>query len=336
MDNIAILGATTNTGRKILTLLEEYGYSVKNIIALDNHEFEGQEISFGNKIIKIECLQHFDFNETNIVISTLESNKLSEFYCKKAKENGCLVIDTSSAFRYNKDIPLIISDINSDVLLNSNSKIITVPNSITVQTLLAIQPIEKLFSIKRIVVSTYQAVSGNGKKAMDELFTNTKKIYENSFIKPKEFKKPISFNVIPQVGEYVGNNEYKDEFEIREDINKIYEGKIKTSITCVNVPVFNCHSVSINIECENEIDLNLLRDEYEISDSIMIIDNPQEYVYATPKECSLDKNIFISRLRKDNSTKFGINMWIVADNIVSGIATNIIKIIQLVQTKQYK
>lgn len=333
MDNIAILGATTNTGRKILTFLHEYGYSVKNIIALDDHEFEGHEISFGNKVIEIECLQHFDFNETDIVISTLESNELSEFYCTKAKNNGCLVIDTSSAFRYNENIPLIISDINSNDLSNNNSKIITVPNSITVQTLLAIQPIEKLFSIKRIVISTYQAVSGNGKKAMDELFTSTKKIYENSFIEPKEFKKPISFNVIPQIGEYVGNNEYRDEYEIRKDINKIYKGKIKTSVTCVNVPVFNCHSVSINIECNNEADLELLKNEYEMSDSIMVIDNPEEYIYATPKECSLNKNIFISRLRKDNSIKFGINMWIVADNLVSGIATNIIKILQLIQNK---
>ena len=327
MNNIAILGATTNIGRKVINTLNEFGYSAKNIIALDNHELEGHTISFGDKILEIECLQHFDFSEADIVVSTLESSELSKFYCEKAKNCGCIIIDTSLAFKYQNN-PLIIADLNLNEI--NNNQIITIPNSITLQTAIAIEPIRKLFDIERVVMSTYQAVSNNGKEAMDELFNSTKKVFENSFTEPKEFKRPIAFNVIPQIGEFVDENEYINEYEIREDINNIYNNKIKSSITCVNVPVFNGNAISLNIECKNKIDLELLKEEYEISDNIMIIDNPQNYSYITPKECNLDKNIFISRIRIDKSVKNGINIWIVADNLTIS-ALNIVKILDFIQ-----
>lgn len=329
MNNVAILGAMTNIGRKIINTLSEYQYSANNIVALDNHEFEGHAISFGNKILEVGCLQHFDFNEADIVISTIESTEVSKFYCNKARDCGCIIIDMSLAFKYNNNVPLIVSDINLKKISN-NSQIIAVPHSVTIQTAIAIEPIRKLFNINRIVMSTYQAASNNGKKAMDELFNSTKKVFENSFVKPVEFKKSISFNVIPQVGTFINEDEYTNEYEIHNDINDIYDNKIASSVTCVNVPVFNCNAISLNVECNNKIDLELLEEEYEISNNIMIIDNPQNYSYITPKECNLDKNIFISRIRIDKSIKNGINMWIVADNLTIS-AINIVKILDFLK-----
>ncbi len=331
MNNIAIVGATTNIGRKIVVLLAEYGYLADDVILLDDHEFEGKEISFGNSTIEVECMQHFNFKDADIVIFCLDSNEVTRHYCEKAKEAGCLIIDTSSTYRYEKNIPLIIPEINGDILSDlHDNKIISCPSSITIQTLLAVKSIKKMFGIKRLVISTYQAVSGNGKDAMDELFDSTKKIYENDIVKPRNFIKPISFNVIPQVGDCVSEYEYSDEYNVREDINKIYNGEIKTSITSVNVPVFNCHSETINVECRNKVDLDLLREVYEDSENIMLLDNVSEYVYATPKDCSLDKSVFISRLREDSTIEFGINMWVVSDNLLI-TASNILGILKLIQ-----
>lgn len=329
MNNIAIVGATSNIGRKVVLSLAENGYSVDNIVLLDDHENEGKEISFGNESLEVECLQHFDFNNVDIAIFCLSSNDVAKHYIEKAKKSDCLIIDSSSAYRYNKNVPLIIPAINGNILSKcKDTKIISSPNSITIQTLFALEPIKKLFGIKRLVISTYQAVSGNGKEAMDELFDSTKKIYENEFLKPRNFIKSIAFNVLPQVGDCVSEYEYSEEFEVRADINKIYNNEIKTSITSVNVPVFNCNSETINIECEKEIDLEALRNSYEDFENLMLFDNPTEYFYATPKDCSLDKNIFISRLREDKTVNFGINMWVVSDNLVI-TATNIVNILKL-------
>lgn len=331
MNNIAVVGATSNIGRKVAVLLAENGYSIDNVILLDNHENEGKEISFGNKSLEVECMQHFDFTNVDVAIFCLDSNDVTKYYVEKAKKCNCLVIDSSSTYRHNKDVPLIIPGVNGDILGKyKDAKIISSPNSITIQTLFALEPIKKLFGIKRLVISTYQAVSENGKEAMDELFDSTKKIYENEFLKPKNFIKPIAFNVLPQVGDCVNEYEYSNEFEVKQDIDKIYNGEIKTSITSVNVPVFNCHSETVNIECEKKIDLEALKNSYEDSENLMLFDNPTEYFYATPKDCSLDKNIFISRLREDKTLNFGINMWIVSDNLVT-TAMNIINILKLIQ-----
>lgn len=329
INKIAIVGAFGNVGRQILSILSERNFPAKEVVALDIRELKSKEMSFGDKILKIEDLNEYDFCGTDLAFFCV-SPEVAKIYAERATKNGCIVIDNSSCFRYENNIPMVIPEVNpEDIYMYKNRNIISNPNCSTIQMLVALKPIDDLAKIKRIVVSTYQAVSGAGKEAMDELFDHTKKIYENEFFPAVNFKKQIPFNIIPQIDVPVENGMYKEEWKMVEETKKILKRNVGVSATCVRVPVFNCHSESINVELESEINLNKLREAYENQYSIMFLDRYEEYIYATPKECSLEDCVYISRLRKDNSVKNGLNLWVVADNLRKGSALNSIQIAEL-------
>lgn len=327
---IAVVGATGNVGRQILNILAERDFPATEVIALASRNSKGKQVSYGEKdILTVKWLDEYDFTGTKLVFFSAGS-EVAKTYVPKATEKGCVVIDNSSYFRTFDDIPLIIPEVNPRAIeMYKNKNIIANPNCSTIQMLVALKPIHDLAIIKRIVVSTYQAVSGAGKEAMDELFRHTKKIYENEFLPPIHFKKQIPFNVIPQIDVPVEDGMYKEELKMINETNKILDKNIKVSATCVRVPIFNCHSESINVECEYPIDLDELLELYEENNSVMVLDNYKEYVYATPKECSLEDCVYVSRIRQDNSVKNGLNLWVVADNLRKGAGLNMVQIAEL-------
>ncbi len=329
LKKIAVVGATGNVGRQFLSILAQRKFPVEEVVALASRKSVGKELSYGDKVLKVGLLDEYDFSDTQIALFSAGS-QVAKIYGAKASSQGCIVIDNSSYYRYFDDIPLIVPEVNpDDIQYYKNRNIIANPNCSTIQMLVALKPIHDLSKIKRIVVSTYQAVSGAGKEAMDELFLHTKKVYENEFLSPVQFHKSIAFNVIPQIDIPMEDGSYREEWKMVQETQKILDKSIKVSATCVRVPVFNCHSESINVELAKSIDLDELRDLYEADPAVMLLDRPDEYVFASPKECSLDDCVYVSRLRRDTSVKNGLNLWVVADNLRKGAALNAIQIAEL-------
>lgn len=328
---IAIIGVSNNLGRQLLNSLADEYFSVENVVALDLKSEIGREISFGEEdIITVKDLNNYDFLDCQIVISTFRNYSVAERYIEKAIDNDCLVIDTSGHFNDDTEVPMIIPGINSEEISKVKKKrIIANPTDTVVQLSLALAPLNKISKIKRVVLSTYQAVSSLGKEAMDELFNNTKKIYENEFLPAENFSKQIPFNVIPQVGLPAENGYYNGEKSIINEIQRLFGKDIGISATCVRVPVFACNSESVNIEFENHICEHEIEEAYKDDENVMIFDRYEENIFATPLESALEKVVFVSRIRKDFSVRNGINMWIVTDNMVAGSTLNIVKIVEL-------
>ena len=321
--NLAVVGATGNVGREILKILAERNFPVTNIYALASRKSVGKEVSFGDDVLTIRNLEDFDFSNIDISILALKSSIVSQ-YVDKLTNNNNIVIDTSSYFRMEAEVPLIVPEVNSHEIVNyKNRKIISNPNCVAAPLALILKPIHDAIGIKRVIVSTYQSVSGSGKKAMDELYSQTKGKYMNDNVPPSSFEKQIAFNVLPKIGNINENGDTDEEFKISNEIKKIVSRDIETSITCVRVPVFLGHCASINIECLDDIDAPLAAQILENTNGIEVLN---ENSCFTPIECAGDDNIFVSRIRNDNTIKNALNMWMVSDNLKKGAALNAVQI----------
>ena len=325
--NIAIVGATGNVGREILQIIEERKFPVKKIYALASKDSEGKKLNYGeDHSIKVSSLEKFKFQNIDIVFSS-SGSEVSKIFVPKATKAGAIVIDNTSFFRMVKDIPLIVPEVNAkEISKFKKKKIISNPNCSTIQLVTALKPIHDQFVIKRIVVSTYQSTSGAGKKAMDELFNQTLDVYKNKPLKSKFFTKKIAFNVIPHIDEFQSNGDTKEELKMIEETKKILDPKIKISATCVRVPVFIGHAESVNIETKKEINLDIVNKVLNNASGIKVLDIKSDGGYVTPDETAGEDDVFVSRIRKDESIKNGLSMWVVADNLRKGAALNSVQI----------
>jgi len=330
---IAVAGATGNVGREILNLLAERNFPTEEVIALASPNSVGNKVSYGNKQIVVKSLADYDFKDTKIALFS-PGGKVSAIHAPRAGKAGCVVIDNTSHFRMEKDIPLIVPEVNPhDIKEYKNHNIIANPNCSTIQMVVALKPLHDYAKIKRIVVSTYQAVSGAGKEAMDELYNSTKKIYQNEISAPQKFSKRIAFNVIPQIDSFMDDGVTKEEWKMKVETKKILGANIEVEATCVRVPVFNAHSESVNVEFENPISPEKARSLLENSKGIIVLDRPKDMIFATPIDVSSKDPVYVSRIRKDESIKNGLSMWIVADNLKKGAALNAVQIAEILVDK---
>jgi aspartate-semialdehyde dehydrogenase len=334
---IVVVGATGNVGREMLNILDERQFPVDEIAVLASRKSLGTEVSFGDKTLKTKDLATFDFTGWDMALFAVGSEATKEFAPKAAKA-GCVVIDNSSLYRYDPEIPLIVPEVNPDaIMMYSNKNIIANPNCSTAQMVVALKPIHDRAKIKRVVVSTYQSVSGSGKDAIDELWDQTKGMYVPGQEKPaKVYPKQIAFNVIPHIDVFLDSGDTKEEWKMIVETKKIIDPSIKVTATCVRVPVFVGHSESINIETEEFLDEDEARDILRESPGILVIDKREDGGYVTPVECVGDYATFISRIRQDVTVENGLNMWCVSDNLRKGAALNAVQIAELLGRRVLK
>ena len=325
--NIAIVGATGNVGRKILEVLETKELSIDNLYLLASSKSVGKKISFKNKDYTISNLESFDFSKVKIAFFSA-GGKISEKFADKAAKS-CLVIDNSSYYRMDPDVPLIVPQVNSDALNNIKKNIIANPNCSTAQLVIALKPLHDLFTIKRIVVSTYQSVSGGGKAPMDELIDQTKLVLNNKKVKSKNFTKQIAFNVIPHIDVFSENGYTKEELKMTNETKKILDEKISLTATCVRIPVLISHCESVNIEFEKPFSLEEVKKVLDNFEGCKVIDERIDGGYSTPLEAEGRDETFISRIREDKTLKNGLNLWIVSDNLLRGAALNAVEIAEV-------
>ncbi|KEJ90457.1 aspartate-semialdehyde dehydrogenase [Sulfitobacter donghicola] len=327
---VVIAGATGNVGREMLNILAERQFPVDEIAVLASRRSLGTEVSFGDKTVKTQDLDTFDFTGWDMALFAVGSDATKK-YAPLAAKAGCVVIDNSSLYRYDADIPLIVPEVNPEAVHQySNKNIIANPNCSTAQMVVALKPLHDRATIKRVVVSTYQSVSGSGKEGADELWEQTKSIYNPiKDVPPNKFQKQIAFNVIPQIDVFMDSGDTKEEWKMMVETKKIVDPSIKVTATCVRVPVFVGHAESINIEFEDHLDENEARDILQEAPGIMVIDKREAGGYVTPIECVGDFATFISRIRQDSTIDNGINLWCVSDNLRKGAALNAVQIAEL-------
>lgn len=327
---VVVAGATGNVGREMLNILAERQFPVDEIAALASRKSLGTEVSFGDKTIKTQDLDTFDFTGWDMALFAIGSDA-TKVYAPKAAAAGCVVIDNSSLYRYDPEIPLIVPEVNPQAVHGYAKKnIIANPNCSTAQMVVALKPLHDRATIKRVVVSTYQSVSGAGKEGMDELWEQTKAVYNpTSDVPPKKFQKEIAFNVIPHIDVFMEDGSTKEEWKMVAETKKIVDPSIKVTATCVRVPVFVGHSEAINIEFEEFLDEDEARDILREAPGIMVIDKREPGGYVTPKECVGDFATFISRIRQDSTVENGLNLWCVSDNLRKGAALNAVQIAEL-------
>jgi len=328
--NIVVVGATGNVGHEMLNILAERAFPIDKIAALASRKSLGTEVSFGEKTLKTQDLDTFDFTGWDMALFAVGSEATKK-YAPLAAKAGCVVIDNSSLYRYDAEIPLIVPEVNpQDVHMYKNKMIIANPNCSTAQMVVALKPLHDRAKIKRVVVSTYQAVSGAGKDAMDELWDQTKSMYNPTDNKPKQvFTKQIAFNVIPHIDVFMDSGDTKEEWKMVVETKKILDKSVKVTATCVRVPVFVGHSESINIEFEEFLDEDEARDILREAPGIMVIDKRENGGYVTPVECAGDFATFISRIRQDVTVENGLNLWCVSDNLRKGAALNAVQVAEL-------
>ncbi|WP_368185240.1 aspartate-semialdehyde dehydrogenase [Aestuariibius sp. HNIBRBA575] len=327
---IAIVGATGNVGHEMLNILAERQFPVDELAALASRKSLGTEVSFGDTTLKTQDLDTFDFTGWDIALFAVGSDA-TKIYAPKAAAAGCVVIDNSSLYRYDPDIPLIVPEVNPEAIHDyANKNIIANPNCSTAQMVVALKPLHDRAKIKRVVVSTYQSVSGAGKNGIDELWDQTKSIYNPTDNKPpQQFTKQIAFNVIPHIDVFMEDGTTKEEWKMIAETKKIVDTSIKVTATCVRVPVFVGHSESINIEFEDFLDEDEARDILREAPGIMVVDKREDGGYTTPIECVGDFATFISRIRQDSTVENGLNLWCVSDNLRKGAALNAVQIAEL-------
>ncbi len=326
---VAVVGATGNVGREIIKTLEERNFPAEEVIALASARSVGMEISYGDvDILKVEDLATFDFTGVDIVLSS-PGAKVSAEFTPRAVAAGAVVIDNTSQFRMDPDVPLVVPEVNPEAIAGYKKKgIIANPNCSTIQMVVALKPLHDLAQIKRIVVSTYQSVSGAGKEAMDELFNQTKGIYVNQPISDNKeiFPKQIAFNVIPHIDIFMEDGYTKEEWKMVVETKKILDPKIKLTATCVRVPVFIGHAEAINIEFARPISDDQARAALKKAPGISVVDNRVDEGYVTPAECAGEDLVYVSRIRSDPTIDNGITMWVVSDNLRKGAALNTVQI----------
>jgi aspartate-semialdehyde dehydrogenase len=323
---VVVVGATGNVGREMLNILHERQFPADEVAAVASRRSIGQEATFGDGVLKVKALDDFDFKGWDICLMSAGSGPAKEWAPKIAAQ-GCVVIDNSSFYRMDPDVPLVVPEVNASALEKYAKKnIIANPNCSTAQMVVALKPLHDVAKIKRVVVSTYQSVSGAGHEAMDELFNQTKKIYTNEELAPKKFTKQIAFNVIPHIDVFMEDGYTKEEWKMSAETMKIMDPDIRVTATCVRVPVFVGHSEAINIEFEKPISAEEAREILREAPGCMVIDKREPGGYITPIECVGEYATYISRIRKDPTVKHGLAMWVVSDNLRKGAALNAIQI----------
>jgi aspartate-semialdehyde dehydrogenase len=324
--NVAVVGATGNVGREMLNILAERSFPADEVVALASRKSQGVEVSYGDRTLKVKALEHHDFSTTDICLMSAGSVVSKEFSPKIAAQ-GAVVIDNSSAWRYDSDVPLVVPEVNADALSGFRKRgIIANPNCSTAQLVVALKPLHDKAKIKRVVVATYQSVSGAGKDAMDELFSQTKAVFQLGEIETKKFPKRIAFNLIPEIDVFMEDGYTKEEWKMVVETKKILDPKIKLTATCVRVPVFISHSEAVNIEFEEPITADEAREILRSAPGCLVIDSREPGGYVTPYEAAGEDATYISRIREDATVENGLAMWVVSDNLRKGAALNAIQI----------
>ena len=335
--NVAVAGATGAVGSEIIQILEQRNFPIDNLYLLASSKSKGKKLEFKEKEIIVDDLAEFDFSKAHIGLFS-PGGKISAEYAPKAARAGCIVIDNTSHFRMQKNIPLIVPEVNSNTLDEffqdeERTNIISNPNCSTIQMVVALKPLHEKSIINRVVVSTYQAVSGAGKTGMDELFNQTQSVYANQELKKEKFTKQIAFNAIPHIGAFLENGNTEEEQKMIDETKKILDEGIKVSATCVRTAVFIGHSEAINIEFDSPIDAKEAHNILSSSDGISVIDHRKDEGYVTPVEVAGEDKVYISRIRNDESLDNGLSLWVVSDNLRKGAALNAVQIAELIISK---
>ncbi|CAA7627949.1 Aspartate-semialdehyde dehydrogenase [Candidatus Terasakiella magnetica] len=327
---VAVIGATGNVGREMLKTLAERKFPVDDVVALASARSVGREVSFGDtKVLKIKDLATFDFKGWDIALSS-PGAKVSAEHSPRAAAAGCVVVDNTSHFRMDPDVPLVVPEVNPEAIAGYKKKgIIANPNCSTIQMVVALKPLHALGKIKRVVVSTYQSVSGAGKEGMDELFEQSRAIFVNDAITPQKFPKQIAFNLIPQIDVFLEDGSTKEEWKMTVETRKILDAGIEVHATCVRVPVFISHSEAINVEFEKPVSVEQATEALRNAPGVIVLDTREPGGYITPLETTGEDAVYISRIRKDPTIKNGLSFWCVADNLRKGAALNAVQIAEV-------
>jgi aspartate-semialdehyde dehydrogenase len=331
---VAITGATGNVGREMLAILAERGFDADEVVPLASRRSMGVEVSYGNRTLKVKALENHDFTDTDLCLMSAGS-AISQEWSPKIAAKGCVVIDNSSYWRYDPDVPLVVPEVNADAVAGFKKKnIIANPNCSTIQLVVALKPLHDRAGIKRVVVSTYQSVSGAGKEAMDELFAQTRAIFAAGSTESEKFPKRIAFNVIPQVDIFMEDGSTKEEWKMAEETKKILDRKIELVATCVRVPVFIGHSEAVNVEFEKAISPDEAREILRKAPGVLVVDNRETGGYVTPLEVVGEDATYVSRIRADKTVKNGLSFWCVSDNLRKGAALNTIQIAEILVNRK--
>src|SRR4030095_11624017 len=323
---VAVVRATGNVGREMLNILDERKFPADEVVALASRRSVGVEVSYGDRTLKVKALEHYDFSDVDICLMSA-GGAVSKEWAPKIGAAGAVVIDNSSAWRMDPDVPLIVPEVNADAVAGFTRKnIIANPNCSTAQLVVALKPLHDKATIKRVVVATYQSVSGAGKDAMDELFSQTKAVYQLNEVEAKKFPKRIAFNVIPHIDVFQDDGYTREEWKMVVETKKILDPKIKLTATCVRVPVFVGHSEAVNIEFERPISAEEARETLREAPGCLVVDKREDGGYVTPVECVGDFATYVSRIREDITIENGLNLWIVSDNLRKGAALNTVQI----------
>ncbi|MCJ2091687.1 aspartate-semialdehyde dehydrogenase [Methylobacterium sp. J-072] len=332
---VAIVGATGNVGREMLDILAERAFPADEVVALASRRSQGQEVSFGDKTLKVKALDTYDFSDTDICLMSA-GGETSKEWSPRIGQQGCVVIDNSSAFRYDADVPLIVPEVNADAIVGFTKRnIIANPNCSTAQLVVALKPLHEAATIKRVVVSTYQSVSGAGKEAMDELFNQTRAVFTAGDIKEGgKFTKRIAFNVIPHIDVFMEDGYTKEEWKMVAETKKMLDPKIKLTATAVRVPVFIGHAEAVNVEFERPLSAERATEILRSAPGILVIDKRENGGYMTPHEAAGEDATYISRIREDATIENGLNFWCVSDNLRKGAALNTVQIAEVLVNRK--
>ncbi len=326
---VAVVGATGNVGREMLNILAERGFPASEVVALASNRSFGTKISFGDKTLSCKMLDNYDFNGTDICLMSA-GGEVAKLWSQRIAATGCVVIDNSSAWRMHADVPLIVPEVNAAAIEGFRKlNIIANPNCSTAQLVVALKPLHDKARIKRVVVATYQSVSGAGKEGMDELFTQTRAVFVSDALVTKKFPKRIAFNVIPQIDVFMEDGSTKEEWKMMVETKKILDPKIKLTATCVRVPVFIGHCEAVNIEFENPISAEEAKDILRDAPGCLVIDRHEPGGYITPHEAAGEDATYISRIREDPTVENGLSLWCVSDNLRKGAALNAVQIAEV-------
>ena len=332
---VAVVGATGNVGREMLNVLAEREFPADEVFAIASRRSQGTEVSFGEKTLKCHDLERFDFSKVDFCLMSAGS-AVSKAWSPKIGAMGCIVIDNSSCWRYDQDVPLIVPEVNPDAVKGYTKKnIIANPNGSTAQLVVVLKPLHDAAGIKRVVVSTYQSVSGAGKEAMDELWSQTKSMYvPGTDIEPQKFPKQIAFNCIPQIDVFMEDGYTKEEWKMLAETKKILDPRIKLTATCVRVPVFVGHSEAVNIEFERPLSVEEAREILRTSPGVLVVDKREPGGYVTPVEAAGEFATYVSRIREDATVDNGLALWIVSDNLLKGAALNTVQIAETIVNRK--
>jgi aspartate-semialdehyde dehydrogenase len=331
---VAVVGATGNVGREMLAILSERGFDADEVVPLASRRSMGVEVSYGNRTLKVKATENHDFSDTDICLMSAGS-EVSKEWSPKIAAKGCVVIDNSSCWRYDPDVPLVVPEVNADAVAGFKKKnIIANPNCSTTQLVVALKPLHDRAIVKRVVVATYQSVSGAGKEGMDELFAQTRAIFVTDTPEPQKFPKRIAFNVIPHIDVFMEDGSTREEWKMVEETKKILDPKIEVSATCVRVPVFIGHSEAVNVEFEKAISAEQAREILRKAPGVLVVDKREPGGYVTPFEAVGEDATYVSRIRADKTVKHGLSFWCVSDNLRKGAALNTVQIAEILVNRK--